>query len=148
MKLIRDLILLTGLLVFSIFAMLINLSFFSDDSSLESVDQQEILLKKPLKPIKNQIGKQFFKANCAACHNRNMQDGLVGPALGDVRQRWENNDVSIYDFIRNSQAVIAGGNKYAKELFIKWGAEMPAFSNLKNEEIDTILNYIDEMSIR
>ncbi len=77
-----------------------------------------------------------------------MQDGLIGLALGGVQKRWENNDANLYDFIRNSQAVIVGGNKYAKDLFKKWDTEMPPFSNLKNKEIDSILNYIEEMHLR
>jgi cytochrome c2 len=148
MKLVRDLILLTSLLVFSIFALLINLSFFSETSTAEPGEQQTILKEKPLKPTKNQLGKQLFKANCAACHNRNMKDDLIGPALGGVVERWENNDASIYDFIRHSQAVIVGGNKYAKDLFKKWNIEMPPFSNFKDTEIDAILNYIEEIHLR
>jgi len=132
-----------------IVALMINLSFFSHLSIQKSVEQNEIAIKQEPKPIKNQKGKQIFKNNCAACHNRNMQDGLIGPALGGVRERWKDNDANIYDFIRNPQAVIKSGNGYAKNLFKKWTPnEMPPFLNLKDEEIEAILDYIDEIYYR
>ncbi len=149
MRLVRELLLLTYLLIFAILALIINLSFFSHDPKMNAADQKEILIDKPLKPIKNQLGNQLFKANCAACHNRNMRDGLVGPALGGVQERWENNDADIYDFIRNSQVVINSGNDYAKNLFIKWErTQMTSFPNLRDEEIEAILDYIDEQYSR
>ena len=118
MKLVRELLLLACLLLFSVLALMFNLSFFSDNSTKESLVQKKVLIDKPFKPIKNQLGKQLFKDNCAACHNRNMKSVLVGPALGGVKERWKNNDANIYDFIRNSEAVINSGNNYAKNLFI------------------------------
>ncbi len=149
MKLVRELLLLACLLLFSVLALMINLSFFSDNSTINSFEQKEVLIDKPLKPIKNQVGKQLFKDNCAACHNRNMQDGLVGPALGGVRERWANNDANIYDFIRNSEAVINSGNNYVKKLFNNWDkTKMTSFPNLKDSEIEAILNYIDEQYSR
>jgi mono/diheme cytochrome c family protein len=148
-RLLRELIFLTLLLIFTIFALLINLSFFSDESSVKATEGKEILVDKPLKPIQNQLGMQLFRNNCAACHNRNMRDGLIGPALGGVRERWIGNEANIYDFVRNSQVVIKSGNAYAKDLFEKWKPNiMPPFSNIKDEEIDAILDYIDEQFSR
>ena len=142
MKLVRELLFLSVLLLFSLLLLVINLSFFSDNSVLENVEKIEL---KKIKPIQNQIGKQLFKNNCAACHNRNMRDGLIGPALGGVRERWLVNDVAIYDFVRNSQVVIENGNEYANTLFEEWSPnKMPSFSNLEDKEIDSILDYIDE----
>jgi len=148
MKLIREFIMLAFLLIFLIVALMINLSFFSHLSIQKSVEQNEIAIKQEPKPIKNQKGKQIFKNNCAACHNRNMQDGLIGPALGGVRERWKDNDATIYNFIRNSQAVIKSSDSYARDLFAKWKTSMPPFLNLKDEEIKAILDYIDEIYYR
>jgi len=146
MKLVRELLILTCLLLFLVLTLLINLSFFSETSTNNADEQKELLIDKPTKIIKNQLGKKLFKDNCAACHNRNMRYGMVGPALGGVRERWEDHEGNIYEFVRNSQVVIHGGNDYAKDLFKKWGStQMPAFLNLKVEEIDSILNYIDEV---
>ena len=149
MNLIQELIRLTFLLLFLICALLINLSFFSDHHILKSDESKKTKLEKPFKTVKNQLGKQLFKWNCAACHNRNMRDDAIGPALGGVRKRWEKNETEIYDFIQNSRAVIKGGDQYAVRLFKEWAPnEMPAFNNLRKEEMDSILNYIEEQFAR
>ena len=145
-KLLRELLLLIVFLIVSIMALLINLSFNFDQASDENIENTIDANQKVSKPIQNRLGKRLFKNNCAACHNRNMQDGLIGPALGGARERWENNDVEIYDFIHNSQKVIQGGNKYAMDLFQQWDlGQMPSFTSLERNEIDSILNYIDEV---
>ncbi len=91
------------------------------------------------------LGKTLFKANCAQCHNRNMKDDLTGPALGGVRERWESEEL-LYAWIRNSSAVIAGGDAYAVELYNKWNkVVMNPFPNLSDEEIEAILVYVDCM---
>jgi mono/diheme cytochrome c family protein len=64
-------------------------------------------------------GKELFTANCASCHNKNMKDKLTGPALGGVRERW-NDDKALYSWIRNSQALIATGHPRAVELWNEW----------------------------
>lgn len=145
MRLVQELLLLTLFLLFAILALIINLHFFSKSPNSETETQKEILIAQPLKTNQTILGKQLFKANCAACHNRNMKDDLAGPALGNVQKRWASNDVSIFDFIRNSQAVIKSGNAYARALYGKWKpTEMPSFPNLKDEEIEAILNFIEE----
>ena len=146
MKLVRELLILTLLLLVFVLALIINFHFFQNPTTVESIQKAELVLNKPLKPIRNQLGKKLFKENCAACHNRNMRDGLVGPALGGVEKRWENNDVEIHEFIRNSETVIKSGNTYARNLYEKWSpTQMPPFLNLKDPEIDSILNYINEV---
>ncbi len=144
MRLIRELLLLTCLLLGLILALIINVAFSFRELKTKPPEQKEIVIRKSLRQIQNQWGKQLFKDNCAGCHNRNMHDNSMGPALGGVRERWKNNDTDIYDFIRNSQAVIQGGDEYAKKLFEKWEIELPPFSNLNDEEIEAVLDYIDE----
>ena len=97
-----------------------------------SADQQSI-----------DLGKGLFKANCNQCHNRNMKDGLTGPALGGARERWESEEL-MYSWIRNSQGLVATGNTYAVNIYNTWKKEaMNPFPNLKDEEIAAILDYID-----
>ncbi|GAB1398257.1 hypothetical protein MASR1M65_30370 [Saprospiraceae bacterium] len=89
-------------------------------------------------------GKDLFKANCAACHNKNMKDDLTGPALGGVQERWAGREKLLHDWIRNSQAVIGSGDKYANDLYVKWNkSQMNAFPNLTDDDINSLLLYID-----
>ncbi|MFK7809412.1 MAG: c-type cytochrome [Saprospiraceae bacterium] len=92
-------------------------------------------------------GKALFKNNCASCHNKNMKDDLTGPALGGVQERWEGREELLYSWIRNSQAVIASGDPYAVGLFADWGnSVMTAFPNLTDEQIATVLDYIQAVN--
>ncbi len=89
-------------------------------------------------------GKGLFKANCASCHNKNMIDNMTGPALGGVQERWEGKEELLYDWIRNSSAVIAAGDPYAVSLYNEYNKSvMTAFPNLTDEEIEALLVYID-----
>ncbi len=96
--------------------------------------------------VDTKAGKALFKANCASCHNKNMKDDLTGPALGLVRERWEGREDVLYAWIRNSQGVIATGDKYAVDLYNKWNkSNMTAFPTLTDGDIDNLLAYVDGM---
>ncbi|MEM8907194.1 MAG: cytochrome c [Bacteroidota bacterium] len=91
------------------------------------------------------LGKQLFKSNCAACHNKNMEDDMTGPALAGVKQRWVGREELLYRWIRNSAEVLAEGDAYAVALFQNWNKSvMSAFPNLSDEDIDALLAYIDQ----
>jgi hypothetical protein len=85
-------------------------------------------------------GEALFKANCASCHKPDKD--FTGPALKGARDR-EPSKTWVYDWVHNSTLVIEK-DAYAKALFGKWKAQMTAFPNLKNEEIDAILDYVDK----
>jgi len=88
-------------------------------------------------------GKALFRNNCASCHNKSMKDDMTGPALGGVEERWESEEL-LYAWIRNSSAVIATGDAYAVGLYNEWNKSvMTAFPNLSDEEIASVLGYID-----
>jgi mono/diheme cytochrome c family protein len=92
------------------------------------------------------LGKTLFINNCASCHNKNMKDKLTGPALGGVEGRW-NDQKGLYAWIRNSQASIASGHPRAVAI---WGEYKPtlmtAFPNLKDDEIASLLLYINKQA--
>nr|MBS0037676.1 c-type cytochrome [Saprospiraceae bacterium] len=90
-------------------------------------------------------GRDLFRANCAACHNRNMVDDLTGPALGGVQERWSAYPMDdLRYFIRNSQRMIQEGHPKAVEIWNEWEpAIMNNFPNLTDEQIDNILAYVD-----
>jgi cytochrome c2 len=86
-------------------------------------------------------GEALFKANCASCHKPDKD--FTGPALKGARDR-EPSKTWVYDWVHNSTSVIEK-DAYAKALFAKWNkTQMTAFTNLKNEEIDAILDYVDK----
>jgi len=90
-----------------------------------------------------QDGKALFSANCASCHHP-LKDG-TGPALKGVDGRVPNQEW-LYKWIKNSAAVIASGDKYAVNLYNEWNkTAMTAFPNLKNEEIDAIIAYVNSV---
>ncbi len=92
-------------------------------------------------------GKTIFRNNCAACHAGDMKTNLTGPALGGSQERWADygGEEALYAWIRNSQAMIAGGeNERAKQLWSEWGPTvMNSFLNLTDDEIANTLAYID-----
>lgn len=90
-------------------------------------------------------GKDLFKANCAACHNKNMKDKMTGPALGTVLADWSAYPPKdLHDWIRNSQGLIAKGHPKAVEL---WNLYKPVvmtpFNSLTDQDINDLLAYID-----
>lgn len=86
-------------------------------------------------------GEALFKSNCASCHNP-IKDA-TGPALQGVSARVPNEEW-LYDWIHNSAAVIASGDKYANDIYNEWGkTAMTAFPSLSNEEIDAIIGYVE-----
>ena len=91
-------------------------------------------------------GKVIFRRDCASCHNRNMKDNLTGPALGGTEERWSAYPrQDLYDWIRNSQALLAKGHPRAVELWNQWKpVVMNAFPNYTDSEIESILLYIDD----
>ncbi len=86
-------------------------------------------------------GEALFKANCANCHKPDVD--YTGPALKGWSTRVPNQEW-IYKWVANPAQMIAS-DAYAKALFEKWKPTvMTAFSNLKKEEVDAILKYVDD----
>ncbi len=89
------------------------------------------------------VGETLFKSQCASCHNKNMKDKLTGPPLAGAKAAW-GDDKALYAWIRNSQASIASGHPRAVEIWNQYKPTvMTAFPNLKDDEIASILEYID-----
>jgi len=88
-----------------------------------------------------QDGETLFKNNCANCHKPDVD--YTGPALKGWKDRVPN-DEWIYKWIANPAQMIAS-DAYAKQLADKWKPTiMTAFANLKKEEVDAIMKYVDE----
>lgn len=89
-------------------------------------------------------GKQLFEANCSSCHNP-LRDA-TGPALYGKEDLVPGGRKWIYTWVQNSQAVLAGGDKYAQGLFTQFNkVVMPSFPQLSNQDIDNILDYVKQV---
>ena len=87
-------------------------------------------------------GKALFQANCASCHNP-LKDA-TGPALKGISATFPNKQWG-YDWVHNSSALIAKGDKTAVDIYNKFNkTQMTSFPNLSNEDIDAILKYADD----
>lgn len=93
-------------------------------------------------------GKKLFRSNCATCHNRNMKDRMTGPALTGTEERWADYPrEDLYAWIRNSQLLASSGHPRALKLMQEYdGKVMTAFPQLKDEEIEKILYYVEVQS--
>ncbi|MGG8496424.1 c-type cytochrome [Tenacibaculum sp. TC6] len=83
-------------------------------------------------------GKKLFKSLCASCHK--LDKKLVGPALGGVESRRENEWLKAW--IRDNAALRASGDKDANAIYEEFnGSNMTAFPQLSDKNIDDILYY-------
>ena len=88
-----------------------------------------------------QDGKALFQANCASCHH--PLKVVTGPALKGVSDRAPSKEW-LHDWVRNSGALIASGDKYANQVYNQYNkVPMTAFPKLTNEEIDAIIDYAE-----
>ena len=85
-------------------------------------------------------GETTFKQICAACHTIG-KGRLVGPDLANVDNRRP--EEWIIRFVKSSQTVIKGGDKYADSLFKAFNQmPMPDHPDLKDSQIKEIIAYI------
>lgn len=91
-------------------------------------------------------GKTLFTNYCAACHAKDMKTAMTGPALAGTEDRWADFDrADLYSWIRNSQGLIQSGHPRANELWDQYKPTvMTAFPNLTDDNIESILLYINE----
>jgi mono/diheme cytochrome c family protein len=85
-------------------------------------------------------GETLFKTNCLSCHNTN---GVVsvGPGLKGIEERRD--AAWIKKWVNNPAAVIASGDKYANDLYVKYNKlNMTAFPSFGDAEVKNILAYV------
>ncbi len=87
-------------------------------------------------------GKKLFKDYCGTCHAKNMVSDATGPALGGAQERWDD-DEALYAWVRNSQQMVQNNYPRAVELYSEWKSVMTAFPSLTDDEIGSILAYVD-----
>jgi len=87
-------------------------------------------------------GKTLFKNYCATCHAKKMVSDATGPALAGAQERWDD-DEALYAWIRNSQQMVVDGHPRAVEVYNEWKSVMTAFPSLTDDEIGSLLVFIN-----
>jgi len=83
-------------------------------------------------------GRKLFNQLCASCHK--LDKKLIGPALGGVEERRENDWLKAW--IKNNAELRASGDKDAIAIYEEYnGSNMSAFPQLSDQQIDDILYY-------
>ena len=83
-------------------------------------------------------GRKLYKSLCASCHKLDRK--LVGPALGNVEERRENE--WLLAWIKNNAELRASGDRDAIAIYEEYnGAAMSAFPQLSDAQINDILYY-------
>ena len=86
-------------------------------------------------------GERLYSSNCVMCHKLNKET-LIGPGLAGINERrpqdW------LIPWIRNSTKMIESGDKYSVELFNKYNKVVMPSYDFSDEEIKSILAYIDK----
>lgn len=89
-------------------------------------------------------GKSIFKTNCTACHSIG-KGRLVGPDLKNINGK--RSKAWLFKWIKSSQALIKSGDAEAIAIFKEYNeVPMTDFSFLSDEQIKSILTYIEEES--
>ena len=87
-------------------------------------------------------GKLLFEKHCAACH-KPVSDGIF---TRQARRKYADKLPWLYNFIRNSQKLVAEGDPEAVFLFELYNKQvMPDFPELSDDEIDAILVYMESL---
>ncbi len=88
-------------------------------------------------------GEKIFRGYCASCHQ--VHKDMTGPALAGTRERWEDREDLLYQWIVNPAAVKEKNDPYVNELLAKWEprAGLMTAQPLTTEEITAVLDYID-----
>jgi cytochrome c oxidase subunit 2 len=87
-------------------------------------------------------GSKLFKANCASCHALNGK--VVGPALGNVVEKYDEDYEWLVAWIRNNQALIKAQDPRALAIYNEYnGSPMNIFENLSEDQVTSILMWIE-----
>jgi cytochrome c2 len=86
-------------------------------------------------------GEKLYSSNCVMCHKLS-KEALIGPGLAGINERrpqdW------LIPWIKNSTKMIESGDKYAVELFNKYNKVVMPSYDFSDDEIKSILAYIDK----
>lgn len=84
-------------------------------------------------------GEQLFNTACSACHTIN-QGKRIGPDLAGIDTRLPREWT--VRWIKSSQAVIASGDPYGREIFEEYNKILMPDNNLSDAQITSIIDFI------
>jgi glucose/arabinose dehydrogenase/mono/diheme cytochrome c family protein len=87
-------------------------------------------------------GKTLFTKNCMSCHS--LKDDGIGPPLGGITKLLSQKTLA--DFISHPSKQIASNDQRAMMLHARYKQIMPSFNWMKEEEINSILSYINHQT--
>ena len=117
---------------------LISIIFYFSSCNPESSTNANSLPKDSATIAK---GKNLFVNNCASCHNFSQYGMGIGPHLAGVTM--EHSVDWLKNFIRDPKKVIDSGDTTAQKLFKEYKAIMPSFGYLPEDELNSIIAFID-----
>lgn len=82
------------------------------------------------------LGFKLYKEKCMKCHSMNMVGGIMGPEMNvpkNITEYWQIEDIKA--FVKNPYAY-------------RYNSKMPPVANLKEAELDQILDYISYMKVQ
>lgn len=113
----------------------------------QSFAQYKSNLTRPINGVeatdaKIEEGSTLFSSNCASCHALNNK--VVGPALAGVVDKYDEDYDWLLAWIKNNQKLVKSGDERANAIYAEYnGAAMNLFENLSDEQITSILMWIE-----
>lgn len=115
-----------------------TVGFFHSGTAAVNIQESVTGLEVSEATIKS--GMDLFKAKCSACHAIDRR--MTGPALGGVHERRELD--WLIKWIRNNQELRNSGDADAIAIYNEYnGAAMNLFTDLSDDEIKSILMYVE-----
>ncbi|MGB1039089.1 MAG: c-type cytochrome, partial [Bacteroidia bacterium] len=89
-----------------------------------------------------EAGSKLFASNCASCHAINNK--VVGPPLAGLIDKYDEDYEWILAWIKNNGKLRKSGDERANAIFDEYnGLDMTVFENLSDEEITSILMWVE-----
>ena len=88
-------------------------------------------------------GKQLFKTNCAACHK--LEGKLIGPELLGIGEKRDADWLKLW--IKDNNALVASGDKLAKEVADSNPAAMTPFPQFSDQDKRAMVNLLDKFKV-
>lgn len=85
-------------------------------------------------------GKKLFSQHCSPCHSETDQK-LTAPPLIGVTKRLESK--WLISWVKSSEDLIKSGDKYANDIYTRWGGGQPNYKFLTDNQIKDIFTFTD-----
>jgi len=122
-------------------AFLTSFLFFTTPSQA-TVNIQESMTGTEVSEETIKDGMKLFEKKCLACHDKSLTRRSTGPALMGVTEK---RDLDwLISWVKNSKKMVDDGDAQAVEIYNEYGgAAMTAFGDLSDDQIKSILMFIE-----